>query len=94
MTRVGGKNASLGELIRALDPAAVEIPPGFATTAKAYWAFLAANDLREPIEATLAKLAPVNARPRDLRKRAPLRSVSVDADAAPGWAAGRIRNSA
>src|SRR5437867_9048763 len=57
VARVGGKNASLGELIRALRPAGVSVPPGFATTAKAYWDFLAANRLREPIEATLAKLA-------------------------------------
>ena len=54
--RVGGKNASLGELIRALSPAGVEVPPGFASTAQAYGEFLAANHLREPIEATLGQL--------------------------------------
>jgi pyruvate,water dikinase len=31
------------------------VPPGFATTAQAYWDLLAANHLTEPIEATLAK---------------------------------------
>jgi phosphoenolpyruvate synthase/pyruvate phosphate dikinase len=51
--RVGGKNASLGELIQALRPAGVNVPPGFATTAQAYWDLLAANHLREPIEATV-----------------------------------------
>jgi pyruvate,water dikinase len=35
-SRVGGKNASLGELIRALRPAGVNVPAGFATTAQAY----------------------------------------------------------
>ena len=57
VARVGGKNASLGELIRTLRPVGVEVPPGFATTAKAYWDFLATNELRQPIEDTLAKLA-------------------------------------
>ena len=55
VARVGGKNASLGELIRALGPAGVDVPPGFATTAKAYWDLLAANRLREPIDATLTR---------------------------------------
>ena len=48
--RAGGKNASLGELIRALHPAGIRVPPGFATTAQAYWHFLDTNHLREPIE--------------------------------------------
>ena len=43
--RVGGKNASLGEMVRALGSAGVRVPPGFATTADAYRAFLEANDL-------------------------------------------------
>src|SRR5688572_222042 len=55
VARVGGKNASLGELIRALRPAGINVPPGFATTAQAYWDLLAANHLAEPIEATLAR---------------------------------------
>lgn len=33
---VGGKNASLGELINGLGPAGVRVPDGFATTADAY----------------------------------------------------------
>ena len=37
---VGGKNASLGELYRALSATGVRVPPGFAITADAYRAFL------------------------------------------------------
>src|ERR671922_2368583 len=55
VARVGGKNASLGELIRALGPAGIRVPPGFATTAHAYRELLALNDLTAPIEATLAR---------------------------------------
>lgn len=43
--RVGGKNASLGEMIGALREAGIRVPGGFATTASAYWRFLAANGL-------------------------------------------------
>src|SRR5690606_10595779 len=44
---VGGKNASLGELIRHLGGAGVRVPGGFATTAGAYRAFLRHNQLDE-----------------------------------------------
>ena len=37
---VGGKNASLGEMIRHLDAAGVRVPRGFATTADAYRDFI------------------------------------------------------
>jgi pyruvate, water dikinase len=50
---VGGKNASLGEMIRTLRPAGINVPPGFATTATAYWDFIEANDLAKEIRATL-----------------------------------------
>jgi len=53
--RVGGKNASLGELIGNLSAAGVRVPPGFATTADAYWRFLEHNGLRETITGTLAQ---------------------------------------
>jgi len=46
---VGGKNASLGEMIRALGGAGVRVPPGFATTASAFRAHLAAHGLPERI---------------------------------------------
>ncbi|MDP8992410.1 MAG: phosphoenolpyruvate synthase [Actinomycetota bacterium] len=43
--RVGGKNASLGEMTRALKDRDVRVPDGFATTADAYRAFISHNDL-------------------------------------------------
>ncbi|ULJ69993.1 phosphoenolpyruvate synthase [Wielerella bovis] len=54
--RVGGKNASLGEMISQLTNKGVRVPGGFATTAEAYRAFLAHNGLHERISAALADL--------------------------------------
>ncbi|HQT00686.1 MAG: phosphoenolpyruvate synthase [Hydrogenophilales bacterium 16-64-46] len=54
--RVGGKNASLGEMIGQLSAAGVRVPGGFATTAQAYWDFLDHNDLRVRIEQRLDRL--------------------------------------
>lgn len=54
--RVGGKNASLGEMISHLSSLNVRVPGGFATTSKAYWEFLSANGLTEKINHALAKL--------------------------------------
>jgi len=54
---VGGKNASLGEMIGRLAGAGIRVPGGFATTAAAYWRFLAANRLTEGIAAKLGELA-------------------------------------
>lgn len=54
--KVGGKNASLGEMISHLSSAGVRVPGGFATTSKAYWEFLSTNGLSEKINSTLAKL--------------------------------------
>ncbi|WP_327451255.1 PEP/pyruvate-binding domain-containing protein, partial [Spiribacter roseus] len=51
--RVGGKNASLGEMISNLSGAGVQVPGGFATTAEAYWDFLDESGLRPRIEAAL-----------------------------------------
>jgi pyruvate,water dikinase len=53
VARVGGKNASLGEMIGALSRAGVAVPSGFATTAEAYREFLAQNGLDEAIAARL-----------------------------------------
>jgi len=47
--RVGGKNASLGEMISNLSTAGVSVPGGFATTAEAYMQFLDASNLIERI---------------------------------------------
>nr|MBL8457237.1 phosphoenolpyruvate synthase [Zoogloeaceae bacterium] len=52
--QVGGKNASLGEMISQL-PASVRVPGGFATTADAYREFLAHQGLAERISAALAR---------------------------------------
>ncbi len=54
--KVGGKNASLGEMIGALSGLGVKVPGGFATTAKAFWDMLDHNRLREKINARLAGL--------------------------------------
>lgn len=53
---VGGKNASLGEMIGALSELGVAVPGGFATTAKAFWDTLEQNGLREKINARLMGL--------------------------------------
>ena len=53
---VGGKNASLGEMIRVLKDEGIRVPDGFATTADAYWAFLEANDITEKIRSHLEDL--------------------------------------
>ncbi|HEY3808841.1 MAG TPA: phosphoenolpyruvate synthase [Steroidobacteraceae bacterium] len=54
--RVGGKNASLGEMISHLAPRGVSVPAGFATTAQAYREFLAHEGLAQRIDAELARL--------------------------------------
>ncbi|HLW22868.1 MAG TPA: phosphoenolpyruvate synthase [Steroidobacteraceae bacterium] len=53
---VGGKNASLGEMISGLADLGVTVPGGFATTAHAYRDFLAQNGLGERIRTLLASL--------------------------------------
>ena len=53
---VGGKNASLGEMISQLAASGVRVPGGFATTAAAYREFLAHQGLAERINAALDRL--------------------------------------
>lgn len=53
---VGGKNASLGEMISNLAGAGVSVPDGYATTAQAFWDFLDHNNLRERIQSRLEGL--------------------------------------
>src|SRR5688572_21665978 len=53
---VGGKSASLGELIGELGSAGVRVPGGFATTAHAYREFLAQDGLDRRISERLATL--------------------------------------
>ncbi len=52
--RVGGKNASLGEMVRELGRHGIAVPDGFATTADAFRAYIAHNDLAEVIRRALA----------------------------------------
>ncbi len=56
LPQVGGKNASLGEMIGALKDAGVRVPEGFATTADAYREFLQAGGLDERIAKRIAGL--------------------------------------
>ncbi len=51
---VGGKNASLGEMVQHLTPAGVKVPDGFAVTADAYRFFLRHGKLDEQIAAILS----------------------------------------
>ncbi|ARP53842.1 phosphoenolpyruvate synthase [Alcaligenes faecalis] len=53
---VGGKNASLGEMISQLADAGVRVPGGFATTAEAFRVFLKNNDLDKRIQQRLDTL--------------------------------------
>lgn len=57
---VGGKNASLGEMYRELNPKGVNIPNGFALTAHAYKVFLQKNDLMKEIKRILKDLDTTN----------------------------------
>lgn len=54
--QVGGKNASLGEMISGLADAGVSVPGGFATTAHAFREFLRHNHLAERIDPLLKQL--------------------------------------
>lgn len=65
--QVGGKNASLGEMQRNLAPKGINLPNGFATTAKAYYYFIEESGVRASIEEQLEGLDVRNV--RDLRKR-------------------------
>jgi len=56
VAQVGGKNASLGELISALEPKGVRIPHGFAVTAAAYYHYLKETGLDVFIKKTLKGL--------------------------------------
>ncbi|ALP53886.1 phosphoenolpyruvate synthase [Candidatus Tenderia electrophaga] len=56
VAKVGGKNASLGEMIQHLEAAGILVPDGFATTAQAYRDHLAATGLDDKIAAQLRSL--------------------------------------
>ncbi len=83
---VGGKNASLGEMIRSLGSNGISVPDGFALTSAAYRDFVEANDLREAIGAHLEdlesgfrSLAHVGASIRALFREAPFHEPIRDA---------------
>jgi pyruvate, water dikinase len=58
LAQVGGKNASLGEMIGGLSAAGVRVPGGFATTASAFEAFLATDGLGRRIADRIKALNP------------------------------------
>src|SRR3954453_17889798 len=58
LEKVGGKNASLGEMIGGLAAAGIRVPGGFATTADAFREFLGANQLEARIAERLKALDP------------------------------------
>ncbi len=60
LEQVGGKNASLGEMISHLSSAGVAVPGGFATTADSFREFLSQDNLDKKIYAKLANLDPEN----------------------------------
>ncbi len=53
---VGGKNAALGEMYGSLTKLGINVPNGFALTAKAYWHFLETAGIKEKIEEILSDL--------------------------------------
>jgi len=77
---VGGKNASLGEMVQNLGSKGVKVPNGFAITADAYRLHLAHNNLEAPIRQLLAQLnkndlhafAAIGQQIRNLISKAPL----------------------
>ena len=56
VARVGGKNASLGEMIRQLTARGIRVPDGFAVTARGWHEFLAFNELDPVLRTQLARL--------------------------------------
>jgi pyruvate,water dikinase len=56
LKQVGGKNASLGEMIQNLSNLGINIPHGFAITVDAYWEFLKHNDLENSIRSIIQSI--------------------------------------
>ncbi len=55
LSLVGGKNASLGEMIRALSSKGVAVPGGFAVTTESYWSFFEENGIEEELKKILGE---------------------------------------
>ncbi len=53
---VGGKNASLGEMMTTLSSSGIKVPDGFATTVEAFEYFLSENNIRQPLQQLMAAL--------------------------------------
>ena len=75
ISRVGGKNASLGELFNALKPQGVGVIDGFATTADAYRALLAQGQLEYELRSLLSDFDPEDV--EELRRRGHAARVAV-----------------
>lgn len=60
LPKVGGKNASLGEMFQNLSDKGIAVPDGFALTAEAYWTFLEHHNLKGKLAETLASLNTTN----------------------------------
>jgi pyruvate,water dikinase len=75
---VGGKNASLGEMFHYLAPKGVNLPNGFATTAKAYYYFLEQAGIRDEIASILGTIN-VNDVTDAEKKAARIRSLITEA---------------
>ncbi len=56
LSKVGGKNASLGEMVSKLSPLGIRVPDGFALSVEAYWHFIEANELAPKLQLALALL--------------------------------------
>ncbi|MBS1584335.1 MAG: phosphoenolpyruvate synthase [Bacteroidetes bacterium] len=56
VAKVGGKNASLGEMYNKLSSNGIRVPDGFATTSSAFWLFVDANNIREKLADLMTKL--------------------------------------
>ncbi|HSR64133.1 MAG TPA: phosphoenolpyruvate synthase [Xanthomonadaceae bacterium] len=82
LAQVGGKNSSLGEMIGQLADLGVSVPGGFATTADAFRAFIAHNDLHQRIYDRLATLD-VEDVPALTRAGAEIRGWVIDAPLQP-----------
>ena len=68
LSLVGGKNASLGEMVRDMKAQGIRVPNGFAMTVHAYHRHLDANNLQDRIDSTLENVDPKNV--ADLAERA------------------------
>src|SRR5580698_4703179 len=57
---VGGKNASLGQMIRSLSAQNIRVPQGFAITVDGYALYMDHNDLTEKISALTQQITSIN----------------------------------